>query len=414
MRKFFSVGKSFFLSKKVLILFLILFDFLVALFVFNTFLSNKTPEKENKVVVTKDSKEVIEISGKELSFQELSEYFTNLAKEKGAEYAFDVLKLVSLPANTDLHLLGHYVGDVLFLQQGADGIKICTDDFRNACSHSIVVGLFQRKGQDALPEITAACKEAPGGKGAYGMCFHGLGHGILAALGYDFSKAAPLCAKTGEDHPEVYECFGGMVMEIVGGGGHDKNLWSQERPKYLLANDPFNICEQNFVPIAAKGNCYNYITPFLFEAVGGNIGFPSEATLSTAFKLCNGVEDQTNRDRCFEGFGKEFVGLANSRDIRDVGNTSDEGLEKIKNWCLLAESDEGINSCNSSALASLYWGGENDRSGSIKFCGLLDQSYQESCYQELINAVFYYIDDKTYRKDFCNEIPLNYHKDCQA
>ena len=69
------------------------------------------------------------------SFSELSEYFSVLAKDKGGAHAFEVLRQASVAPGTDMHLLGHVVGDTLYTQEGLEGIRVCTHDFRNACSH---------------------------------------------------------------------------------------------------------------------------------------------------------------------------------------------------------------------------------------------------------------------------------------
>src|SRR3989344_7123689 len=137
------------------------------------------------------------VENKNLNFEELKSYFQNLAERKGARHAFEILNTASLPPNTDLHLLGHIVGDVLYKQEGIRGMEVCTNDFRNACSHSIVVGIFFDKGESALSEIAETCRRAPGGSGAYTMSLHGLGHGILAAVDYDMGRAAELCNKNG-------------------------------------------------------------------------------------------------------------------------------------------------------------------------------------------------------------------------
>ena len=153
--------------------------------------------------------ELAQINGSNASFQEITDYFTKLANTKGAAYAYEVLKRTQLSAGTDYHLLAHAVGDVLYKQQGINGIKVCTNDFRNACSHSVVIGIFRKDGLKALPAIAKACKEAPGGKGAYTMCFHGLGHGVVAYTEYDMEEAVKLCKKTGtkEYHQQEYiEC----------------------------------------------------------------------------------------------------------------------------------------------------------------------------------------------------------------
>lgn len=353
------------------------------------------------------------------SFQDLSDYFKNLAEKEGARLAFEVLRFASLPPNTDLHLLGHVVGDVLYEQEGIGGIKICNNDFRNACSHSIVTGLFFDKGEAALAEISEACRQAPGGSGAYTMCFHGLGHGVLAAVDYDMAKSASYCEKTGApDHGynEASQCIGGMVMEIVGGGGHSKNIWEVQRKKYLNISDPLALCRSDFINDRARFMCYDYITPYLFEAVGSNLALPSAEDFKKSFPICNNINLKSDRDACYGGFGKEFVGLVQARDIRRdaVESISDDQLSQIFEWCQLADNKEGQSACMISGANSLYWGGENSASIAIRYCGLISDSYfRGQCFSNLISVALFYNKDINYLESFCGQLPLSYQNDCQ-
>lgn len=347
-----------------------------------------------------------------LSFNELKNYFTDLANEKGAKYAYEVLKVTSVPPNTDMHLLGHAVGDVLYAQLGAEGIKICTEDFRNACSHSIVVGLLLDKGEPALAEINTACKQAPGGQGAYTMCYHGLGHGILAYTSYQLPEAIKLCQQVGQQ--ESAQCISGTIMEMISGGFHDRNLWTKKRKEYLFVNDPFYPCSATFMPDHAKNLCYTYLTPYLWEAVEANLGNPTEMDFAKSFALCDQIPDQEYINTCFGGFGKEFVGLAASRDIRKVDQMNDNQLTTVYNWCQLAKNSNGIESCLGQALSSLYWGGENDRRASIRFCKVIaDFENQKNCFVNLIGQVSSYVKDSTYRQSFCQELPAEYIDECK-
>ncbi len=153
-------------------------------------------------------------------FTQLSDRFQNLAKEKGALYAYEVLRRAVLPPGTYVHLLGHTVGDELYKQKGVSGIADCTQEFRNACSHTIVIGALNEFGSEkALSLIHEACKKAPGGSGAYTMCHHGLGHGVFAYYGYDLTKTDAFCKKTGTaayHNREYVECMGGAIMELMG------------------------------------------------------------------------------------------------------------------------------------------------------------------------------------------------------
>lgn len=361
--------------------------------------------------------ELADIKGSQLSFSDLSKFFTALAEKKGAEYAYEILKIAPIPPNIDLHLLGHIVGEILYKQQGVKGIEICTEDFRNACSHTIVVGLFLDKGEDALPDIARACHRAPGGKGAYTMCFHGLGHGILAFTEYDLPKAVEICKKTGNlntNDRESIECIGGTIMEIIGGGGHDRELWEKQSKKYLNANNPLYPCSSEFMPDEARAQCYTYLTPHLFKLAGADLGSPTPEEFEEAFPFCSKIDNEANRRACYGGFGKEFVVLAKDRDIRKIEEMSDQELEKVYAWCMLAYDKKGINDCTLTAMHSIYWGGENNRDAAIRFCSLVsDNDLQRSCFEGLSSAVSFYIDENSYRKAFCEELPVSFRQSCQ-
>ena len=131
-------------------------------------------------VTEADISEVERLTDNRAPFTDFEATFQNIALLKGGAYAFELMRRVHFPFGLDLHLLGHAVGDILYEQEGISGMSICTHDFRNACSHTMVIGALIEFGTGAFPDIRDACHAAPGGKGAYTMCFHGLGHGVFA------------------------------------------------------------------------------------------------------------------------------------------------------------------------------------------------------------------------------------------
>ena len=405
------------LPKKVLWILFVLF-FGITIFLLGILMQAEDITQNLKVLLSGETLysevEYLQDSGR-WSFEEFSVYFSDIAREKGGTYAFEVLKIASIPPDIDMHLLAHVVGDILFAQEGLTGIKVCTHDFRNACSHSIVIGLFFEQGEDALTQISEACYQAPGGSGAYTMCFHGLGHGMLAYASYNLKKAVELCRRTGTSqygHEEASQCISGAIMEIIS-GVHDKELWASERPKYFKESDPLYPCSADFIPSNARYLCYLYLTPHLFEVAGINTWTPT----TKAFPFCEGIsiQDTSSRDACYGGFGKEFIGWALGRDIRtsSVQNITEEQLELVYDSCLLAGSNEGSLSCIKGAMSSLFWGGENDRSVAISFCSFMpDSYYQNACFEHLIGAVDYYIKNDGYKIEFCGEIPDTYQEEC--
>jgi hypothetical protein len=355
-----------------------------------------------------------------MSFQELSDFFKKLSQEKGAPYAYRVLKIAPVAPNIDMHLMGHIVGDELYKQQGIKGMQVCTQDFRNACSHTIVVGAFFDKGEAAFPEITDVCRKAPGGKGAYTMCFHGLGHGVLAYLNFDLKKAITMCEKTGSktnQNREAVECIGGTVMEILEGGFHDRATWAEQRVKYVSNEHPLAPCDSDFMPDEARSICYTYLTPHLLEVAGANLGSPTVVDYEKAFPFCDKVpvSQPQNRQACYGGFGKEFVVLAQDRDVRAVEDMSEDRLANVYAWCKLAHNEQGTKACMESAIGSLYWGGENNPKAAIRFCSIIDDSaLQQDCAENLIMQVSFYMDDKGYRQNFCSQLPESYQAICKS
>lgn len=341
-------------------------------------------------------------------FDNLSNRFKMLADTKGGVYAYDILRLAVLPPNTDLHLLGHVIGDVLYTQKGIEGIADCTQDFRNACSHTIAIGaLNEYGGQAALPLIDEACKKAPGGSGAYTMCYHGLGHGVFAYFGYDLEKTVTFCKKMGTasyNNQQYTECVGGSIMELMGGGGHDNQKWVASRGKYLT-DDPLSPCMDGVIPGDVKNICLIYVTPELFVRAGANLGNPEPSTFSKAFSYCDAIpaNKQSLRDACFGGFGKEFVGIAGSRDIRDVASFSDVAYKNVIEWCEMAGVADGTKACIKDAVASIFWGGENNPEGVFRFCSLAGDSLQISCYGYLGENIMMYTKGAT-QENLCNRL----------
>lgn len=397
---------------------------MVLLIILNTFLlSFVVKEKSSRhfdlSLAQSAYPELSEIKSQQLTFDQTSNFFTELADKKGAVYAYGALKVAPLPPNTDFHLLGHVVGDKLYKQFGAEGIKVCTEDFRNACSHAIVVGLFSDKGSAALQEIALACQDAPGGSGAYTMCFHGLGHGILAYYGYQFPPAVADCRKTGtaaRNNREFTECVGGTVMEIISGGGHDPVAWEKQNKLYLSNANPASFCQNEFIPAEARPICYIYLTPQLFKAAGASLAAPKDEHFVKAFTYCDKLakDDRVNRDACFGGFGKEFVVLAKERDIRRIDQMTEAELGKVRGWCQLTPDKDGQAACMVYALNSLYWGGENDPQTAINFCELTKDVYLKGvCFDNLVGAVQFYMSDRNYRSDFCQKLPPDVRIGCQ-
>lgn len=393
----------------IVIIALFILNLIFVSIIWNFTYNKQTPQQSDTEAATEALEEIALIESKDWSFETLKIYFQDLSDQKGADYAFEVLKLAPLPPNIDLHLLGHVVGDKLYQQKGIGGISLCTQDLRNACSHSIVVGYFLEKGEAGLRDIAQTCRNAPGGVGAYTMCFHGLGHGILAYKDYNLEEAVKICNKTGTDkyrNREAIECIGGAIMEIIGGGGHNRELWKKQNKNYLSSTDPLFPCNSEFMPENARNQCLNYLTPHLFILAEADLGYPESEDIEAAFQYCLRADKKEQQNACFGGFGKEFVVLAQNRDVRKIDQMQSGQLLQVYEWCELANNEEGIKYCLEQAINSLFWGGENNPQVSIDFCGVIPNStHQTDCYSNLFANIKTYIKNSSKQRGICQKLP---------
>lgn len=350
------------------------------------------------------------------NFAELSNRFQDLAEDKGAIYAYEVLKRAPIPPNTDLHLLGHVVGDELYEQEGFNGMAYCTPDFRNACSHTIVIGALNEFGEGILPKIRDACKKAPGGSGAYTMCFHGFGHGVFAYFGFDIPKTVSYCKEAGTVEyrdREYLECVGGMIMELVGGGTHDPEGLALAQKKYLTSD--LAPCMSEVIPEEAKSICLTYLTPRIWQSVGIDLGRPEVEKFAAAFRACDAIPMSSDelRNACAGGFGKEFTVLSAARDVREMHRMTDAQLTTVWEWCGMASRDEGRKACTASAFSSLFWGGENDPKLSVRFCTLAPASERSSCFDQFFNESNRYLKGDA-KARACAIVPEDYQAVCRS
>lgn len=353
----------------------------------------------------------------------VTERFKKLAEEKGAVYAFDVLKHATMPEGIQVHLLGHEIGEVLYKEMGPNAIASCTSDFGNACSHAVAIGTISEYGTGAWPLIQKACAQLPG-IGAYNICYHGVGHGVFAFYGYSLPDTIEICKRFGtkaDNYREYRECLGGAIMELIGGGEHDTDKWRAAREKYFDPNDPLSPCASDVVPNDLKSMCLVYLTPRLLSLASGQSSATAhDPTIFTkAFSYCDALpkERVDLRSACYGGFGKEFDSFAGERDTRllQEGLYTDDQLQTIDDWCALASSEDGHAWCVETAIASLFWGGEHDPALSFRFCSLIDtEKAQHTCYQSLSKAIAGHMRAGSVRNSLCLQLPVSYQPPCFA
>lgn len=212
----------------------------------------------------------------------------------GATEAYGLFKeYVSSLDFQQQHELAHSFGAALYARSGVEGIAVCDDRYSYGCFHEVAGQYLPRNGMGSLPTLTDICakKDAPRAIN----CMHGVGHGILASLGYERSEmdsSLEACATSGNLSKG---CFGGVFMEynVQSMLGTDAHL----REASAQVNEP---CDT--VPAEAQDVCY-FWQPQWWQQILIGQGEELERRFVEIGKRCEALRDEENKRACFEGTG---------------------------------------------------------------------------------------------------------------
>jgi len=135
----------------------------------------------------------------------------------GQKVAFDVLSQVSKSpslAGRD-HALAHHLGRTAYQLAGdpAAALAACPGTMGSGCTHGVVEAFLDDKGTDA--SVLGLCQATAGVHAAH-QCWHGVGHGLEMASGYDWQAAVAHCAIVPTALDRV-NCASGVFMENIVG-----------------------------------------------------------------------------------------------------------------------------------------------------------------------------------------------------
>ena len=194
--------------------------------------------------------------------------------------------------NSEQHASGHLFGRLLYEAEGIQGVSICDQNLFAGCFHEFIARAIIDKGFSVIQRMETAC-EAQSWPVA---CQHGIGHGLIAYLGYttlSLNKALDECSKLPERDP-TKGCYGGALMEM--------NLQTMNGaiPRLFSENKPRGICDE--VAKVYRPSCFFWLPQWWRESHLKNL------SLSEMFagqgSLC--IETAANREErkfCFEGIG---------------------------------------------------------------------------------------------------------------
>lgn len=247
------------------------------------------------------------------------------------------------------HGKGHLIGELLYMKLGLKGAQICDTDFNYGCYHGFFGVAIHKEGLEVIKKIGPYCDEG---------CQHGIGHGIVTAVGYDASdlpKELAVC-KNSELSPTKLGCIGGVFMEfntqsMLANFGRarpfdEKNAlepclsipgeyappclywlsqwWniSLNPPTASVAVEKEDSFCQNLSNLKQKSECYLGIGGFLPDIAGWNA--------SNIIVLCTQIPTMDGRNNCKAGAARMFFADPKYRETSHNFCDSVKGEEKIE------------------------------------------------------------------------------------
>lgn len=236
------------------------------------------------------------------------------------------------------HRFAHAFGEALYNKGGVAGIATCDAQFSFGCYHAFLGAAIADKGLSSVEDLNEACFEVLPETSL--SCQHGIGHGILTDIGYDFpdiKKALEMCASLPHADP-IGGCYGGVFMEY-----DSRTMWGDAAVhRDGDKSKPFALCDQLG---DAYGRACSFWTPQWWAQAFFAGQTDVEQTMSTMGSWC---EDTAFGKRfikdCFEGIGNTVTFKSDFDPIR--ARALCEATSRVPDhqlWCLrIAANHFGI------------------------------------------------------------------------
>jgi hypothetical protein len=273
------------------------------------------------------------------------------------------------------HQLAHALGREAVTRSGGDPAVLgqCRPVFASGCYHGVVEALLKLRGRVDMAELQGMCEAAAseGARGPVHECVHGLGHGVLGAVGLDLDETLRHCdALAGPDF--VVACREGAFMEgittaLARQGDHPAHAHGSHEAAgggalSIDPVDPYSPCDRYGDPYGES--CW------LFQ--GFVILRREDFDAASALRLCD-VAPGGRVDRCYESVGHQLAGLFQRSDawvVEQCGKGDSGRAARCAAGAALA-------------LASMDWTGERVR----RYCGSVPDAWSKQCFTAATEAL---------------------------
>lgn len=266
------------------------------------------------------------------------------------------------------HQAAHAFGGALFDAAGVESLGVCDSRFSFGCFHEFLGRAIKTLGLSSVKSLDEACFETV--KVSPLSCTHGLGHGIVAYLGYDetaMRRSLEVCREVLHYDP-IGGCYGGVFMEY----NTQTMLGDEGRLRQPVNNDILAPC--NALDDAYKKACFFWQPQWwhLLFTKQENRGL--EESYGRMGTECERMGAETKWldlvDVCFNGIGNI------------VPPDADFDGSRARKLCeATSESKERQLACKTYAANSLFVGGAGKRGDAKAVCDGLSGESHDMCLQ---------------------------------
>jgi hypothetical protein len=245
------------------------------------------------------------IKPKKVSFAKIADQiaydkWSELIKRIGGEKAYSEFKKDAKSKQVrDRHYQAHLFGEALYNNEGPKGIFVCDNEFDSGCYHSFLSLAIETEGLNVVPDLSRKCSEHLTQDS--GGCQHGIGHGILTSVGYDFTslnKSIGVCNDL-EINESTKNCLNGVFMEY----NFQTMLLDKGKLRTFEESNPYFPCFT--VDESARGVCIYQQAQWWAASIKKNM----QEKTKKIDTLCS--ESGNLKYQCFIGFGVKLIAYLN-------------------------------------------------------------------------------------------------------
>jgi len=261
------------------------------------------------------------------------------------------------------HAKAHEFGAALFHAEGEQGLAVCDSQFSFGCFHEFLGRAIGESGLPVVERLNEGCRIVMSNNVL--ACQHGIGHGVLAAIGYessDLDKALETCAKLPYIDP-IGGCYGGVFMEY-----NVRTMLGADASAREDEGGPLQPC--NRLPADFRHACF-YWQPQWWEQYIFR-GEYSPETHARMGEFCLEVGSAADRRACFEG-----VGNITATAARYEGARAAELCDAV--------SDKEVHRTLCRSVAANHLGLEKGEEDAARACAGLSEDSEEYCLKHASN-----------------------------